>query len=105
MSSKVTVEDLKGYLRAEYGYEEELKYEDVLLKTLLGAAVKMIIGGTRKDVDQYDDRFKLASMMLAGHWYENRTIITPHRAELPFGVSELMMQLKHAPTQSEVGAT
>lgn len=93
------LDELKEYLRID-GDEEDTTLSSFIFAAqdfLKDAGVKqpkdyyLIVDG--KDVFA---RHRLAIMMLATHWYENRTIYANGNTknEVPYGVQTLILQLK-----------
>lgn len=93
----VLLEEFKEYLRID-GEDEDLSLPTFIHSAQLfleDAGVKqpsdyfLIVNG--KDVFA---RHRLAIMMLATHFYENRTVITNAKNELPYGLQTMILQLK-----------
>ncbi|WP_428909473.1 head-tail connector protein [Niallia sp. Krafla_26] len=96
------LEELKQYLRID-GDDENSS-----LSTFLSAAISYLIGsGVKQPQDYYlkvdgKDVFslhRLAIMMLATHFYENRIAITPTTIKtaqipIPYGLQSVILQLK-----------
>lgn len=91
------LEELKEYLRID-GNDE-----DTTLSSFLSAAQSVLENsGVKLPQDYYlivegKDVFaehRLAVMMLATHYYENRIATTNMKNELPYGVQTMILQLK-----------
>lgn len=100
----LTLEDVKCYLRVDY------EDEDVFIATMLEAARSMILSYLNvEDFDYYlhyydidgniiGDRvmpreFSLACLMLCGHWYERRELVTgkyEQGKQIPFGFEMIL---------------
>lgn len=96
--------ELKEYLRID-GEEE-----DKTLSLFLHASQNVLKNaGVPIPVDPYEKlgdeelhgSYRLALMMLATHYYENRLVITPTIAKveqtpIPYGLQSIILQLKYA---------
>lgn len=83
----IDLKSVKSYLRID---EDD---DDPLLEILIESAEQSVIDGTRPDVDKKDKRYILATMMIVGHWYENRGVVSPNASNIPFGVISIMTLL------------
>lgn len=91
------LDELKEYLRVD-GNDE-----DTTLTSFLSASQNVLANaGVKLPQDYYlmvgdKDVFaqhRLAIMMLATHYYENRIAVTNMKNELPYGVQSMILQLK-----------
>lgn len=105
----LTLEDVKGYLRVEHNKE------DILIETMLEAAKSTVLNYLGvEDFDYYThyydeygniikDRtipkeFVIACLMLCGHWYERRELMTgkyEQGKQIPFGFEMLLSPHRH----------
>lgn len=86
--------EVKAYLRLD-GNEE-----DLLLTTIVAAAEAYLKGAGVVKTAPLDTRYKLATFMIASHWFENRDLIGS-ADELPFTFTALLMQLRYGAPESE----
>ena len=82
----LTLDELKQFLRIEHSEE------DLLLSSLIQTADDFIKTATHKAADNTAGRFKLAQMLIAGHWYENRGA-TGKAEQLPYHLESLLIQI------------
>ena len=96
------LDELKEYLRID-GDEE-----DSSLSLFLQSAMLFVENaGVKKPTDPFEvidtvdvhSQYRLAVLMLATHWYENRLVITPtiakvEQAPIPYGLESMILQLK-----------
>jgi len=80
------VEQVAAYLRVDE--------EDPTLEPLVGAAVKYIERSTGIAFRENDAVYTTAVKMLAAHWYDNRGMLGPNTAEIPFSVESLLIHIK-----------
>lgn len=83
----VDIEVVKGYMKVD---DDD---DDSLIEVFIKTAEKVVIKGTKKDIDTSDERFILAVMMITDYWYENRGAVAPNASNTPLGVLSLMTQL------------
>lgn len=103
------LEELKEYLRIDGGVE------DTSLNSFIAAAQIYLENAgvilpddyylTENDRDVYS-LLRLAIMMMATHFYENRTVITANTARsepvaIPYGLQSIILQLKAESLPSE----
>lgn len=85
----MTLEELKNYLRVD------TKMDDSLLASLQASAEAYILNATENaEKVRADARFNLAVSLLVGTWYKNREAYGDSQAEIPFGVTSLIGQLR-----------
>lgn len=96
------LEELKDYLRID-GDEE-----DSSLSLFLQSAISFVErAGVKTPADPFEiiddvdvhSQYRLAVMMLATHWYENRVVINPITVKvaqipIPYGLESMILQLK-----------
>lgn len=85
------LEEVKKFLKLD-GINEE----DFYLETLMGAAEKYLENaGVKKD--ELNPLYKLAIMLLVGHWFENRNIVLigTISKSLEFSLSTIITQLQY----------
>ncbi len=96
------LDELKDYLRID-GDED-----DSSLSLFLQSAISFVErAGVKKPADPFEtiddvdvhSQYRLAVLMLATHWYENRLVITPSIAKveqtpIPYGLESMILQLK-----------
>lgn len=100
------MDELKEYLRID-GEEE-----DTTLSLFLHAAENVIANaGVPVPADPFEQNpngkdlhasYRVAIMMLATHYYENRLVMTPTMAKveqmpIPYGLESIILQLKRKP--------
>lgn len=85
----MTIEELKNYLRID------TKSDDSLLEMLKLSAEAYILGAVdNQEQAKLDARFKLATALLVGSWYESRSNEGANTSEIPFGVQSIITQLR-----------
>lgn len=96
------LDELKEYLRID-GNEEDGSLNLLLSSSLsyletAGVSKPSTLEDPFEDIDP-NAKYKLAVLMLATHWYENRLVVTSSAIKLaqlpiPYGFESLVLQLK-----------
>lgn len=88
----VTLSEAKAHLRVEF------TDEDTAIAGLIAAAESYLEGvGCDVAADPMPAALKQAALLLIAEWYQNREASSRDRAEIPFGVSALINNLREVP--------
>lgn len=80
--------EIKDFLRVDYD-------EDDILITTLKLTAETYIKNSSSKISSYENAlYKLAILMLIGHWYENREVIGTDE-KLAYSLQCLLMQLRY----------
>lgn len=95
----VTLEDLRAWGRIDAGDANE---HDAQM-ALRSAIAYFDAAGVPESVHGEDEDYKMGVCMLASYRYDNREAAQPTApAAIPFGVRDIILQLRYAPRSKEV---
>lgn len=90
------VEDIKEYLRIEH------TEDDAMLGSLMKRAKIYIANGVGK-IDEKNELFKMAVIVLVGHWYDNRELARIGNASysIPHSFEAIIQQLRYCKMEGD----